>query len=260
MSTRTKTMLSIDSLLNPEPLPTQTKITTTYWPILRDYLLGNPSAYDTLHLECGICLEEMTVFPHEHSYDPEMYHMSHRARILPCGHMFGSKCALVMIDEALANDQPICCPICRSDFSRHQDCKHAHTGMPMPTNIDAIKAFPPTLSEGGAVADKCGDCQALEIALGINYLAPTLLSSIEIGEGEFLSVTVYTLERGWVLKREAEGGMEINFVQDVPLGSPLQRICNLIKQRLKESSSKNWRSLDLTGFDLEVRLYEQIQA
>ncbi|KAJ4268933.1 hypothetical protein NW762_003004 [Fusarium torreyae] len=260
MSTRTRTMLSIDSLLNPEPLPAQPKTTTTYWPILRDYLLENPNLYETLHLECGICLEEMTVFPHEHSYDPEMYHMSHRARILPCGHMFGSKCAFVMIDEAIANDQPICCPICRSDFSRHQDCGHAHTGMPMPTNIDVIKAFPPTLSEGGAVADKCGDCQVTEILLGINYLAPTLLSSIDIEEGEFLGVAAHTLGRRWAITQMAEDGMETHLVQNIHLGSSLQRIIDVIKQHLRESSSKNWRSLDLTGFDLEVRLYLQIQA
>ncbi|KAF4968424.1 hypothetical protein FSARC_4221 [Fusarium sarcochroum] len=260
MSIRPKTMLSIDSLLNPEPLPARPMITSTYWPVLRDYLLGNPDIYETLHLECGICLDKMTVFPHEHSYDPEMHHFSHRARILPCGHMFGSKCAHAMIDEALSNDLPICCPICRTDFSLHRDCGHVHTGMPMPTNVEAIKKFPPTLSEGGVVADKCGDCQVTEIILGINYLAPTLLSSIELEEREVLCVAARTLTSCWGLQPECDDGMENYLVQNVPLGRSLQRICNEIKQRLKESSSKTWKSMDLAGFELSIQLYDQIQV
>ncbi|KAM0345744.1 hypothetical protein ACHAPU_006097 [Fusarium lateritium] len=253
MPPQSTTLLSIDSLLNPEPASHQPKPTTTYWPILRDALLKDPSLYDNLHLECGICLDEMTVFPHEHSYDPDMFHLSHRARIFPCGHIFGSKCAHFMIEETFVSDRPICCPICRIDFSWHRDCKHVHTGMPMPTSIEAIRKFPMTLSEGAAIADKCGDCQVTEILIGINYLAPTLLFPFEIKDDEVLCVTATTHSASWGIAPSGPGSLD-GSVEYIHIGESLQKVCDEAKTKLADSATKSWLSLDLTGFELSIQL------
>ncbi|KAM0199037.1 hypothetical protein ACHAPA_003638 [Fusarium lateritium] len=254
MSLQTTTVLSIDSLLNQKPADGHPRTTETYWPALRDALLEDPNQYDNLHLECGICLDEMTVFPHEHTYDPDMLHFSHRARIFPCGHMFGSKCALFMVEEALSNEIPISCPICRADFSWHRDCKHVHTGMPMPTSIKAIQNFPRTLSEGAVIADKCGDCQVTEILIGINYLAPTLLFPFEIGDDEVLCVTASTFSGSWGIAPSQHGALGSDVVEEIHMGEALQRVCDEIKARLSDNSGKTWLSLDLKGFELGVQL------
>ncbi|KAH6964471.1 hypothetical protein DER45DRAFT_626862 [Fusarium avenaceum] len=252
MSLQSTTVLSIASLLNQKPTDTGSKIDETYWPNIRDALLKDPIQFDNLHLECGICLDEMTVFPHEHTYDPDMLQFSHRARVFPCGHMFGSKCALFMIEEDLRDDKPISCPVCRADFSWHRDCKHVHTGMPMPTSIAAIENFPPILDKGGVIADKCGDCQVVEILVGINYLAPTLLFPFEIQEGEMLCVTATTFGGNWGIAPNRPGGMNSDIVE-IPMGEAMKRVCNEIKARLSDNATKTWLSLDLAGFELSVQ-------
>ncbi|KAL3588345.1 hypothetical protein FPOAC2_10499 [Fusarium poae] len=253
MALQSTDIMSINNILNREPTPSVNQpLSNTYWPILRDALLRDPSSYNNLHLECGICLENMTVFQHEHIYDPEMSHFSHRARIFPCGHMFGSKCALTMIDDLVRSHQPIACPICRVDFSLHIDCGHVHTGMPMPTSIKQIWKFPPTLSEGGVVADKCGDCQVTEIIMGINYLAPTLLFPFELAEGESLFVSARTKSQVWDARpvELVEGYV----ARDVSIKGPLKRVFDEIKAKLKDSATRCWYSADLRSFEIAIRL------
>ncbi|EYB24614.1 hypothetical protein SNK05_007817 [Fusarium graminearum] len=253
MTLQSTNVMSINNILNPEPSPpvNQPQLSNTYWPILRDALLRDPSSYHNLHLECVICLEDMTVFQHEHTYDPLMSHLSHRARIFPCGHMFGSKCAMTTIDELVRSNQPIACPICRVNFSHHRDCDHVHSGMPMPTSIREIWKFPPTLSEGGVVADKCGDCQVTEIIMGISYLAPTLLFPFELDEGDSLFVSARTRCHVWDLR--AMDSVEGYDVQDVIIEGPLKKVFDEIKARLKDNATRSWYSTDLKGFELCIR-------
>ncbi|CEI38515.1 unnamed protein product [Fusarium venenatum] len=215
--------MSINNILNREPTPSASQpiLSNTYWPVLRDALLQDPSSYNNLHLECGICLENMTVFQHEHTYDPEMSHLSHRARIFPCGHMFGN-------------------------------CGHVHTGMPMPTTVKQIWRFPPTLSEGGVVANKCGDCQATEIIMGINYLAPTLLFPFELAEGDSLFVSVRTKSQVWDLRPTEL--VEGHVSHDLPVKGPLKRVFDEIKAKLKDSAMRSWYSADLRSFEIAIRL------
>ncbi|XEU97264.1 hypothetical protein FSHL1_002550 [Fusarium sambucinum] len=245
--------MSINNILNQEPTPSvnQPILSNTYWPVLRDALLRDPSSYSNLNLECGICLENMTVFQHEHTYDPEMSHFSHRARIFPCGHMFGSKCAMTMIDDLIRNNQPITCPICRADFSLHIDCGHIHTGMPMPTTVKQIWKFPPTLSEGGVVADKCGDCQVTEIIMGINYLAPMLLFPFELAEGDTLFVSARTKSQVWDLRPTEL--VEGYVAHDLPVKGPLKRVIDEIKVKLKDNATRSWYSADLRSFEIAIR-------
>ncbi|RGP78229.1 hypothetical protein FLONG3_3645 [Fusarium longipes] len=252
MTSQTTTKFSISSILNPEPPINQPKLVHTYWPVLRDTLLLDPSSYNNLHLDCGICLEEMTIFQHEHSYDPEMFHLSHRARIFPCGHMFGSKCALKMVNDLVRSNQPIACPVCRISLSLHRYCGHQHSGMPMPTSIRDIRNFPPTLSEGGMVADKCGDCQVTEIIMGINYLAPMLLFPLELEEDESLCVTARTPIRVWGL-RPMES-MESYSAKDLSIEGPLKRVFDEIKAKLKDNAKISWCSLDLGSLEICLTL------
>ncbi|CEF85268.1 unnamed protein product [Fusarium graminearum] len=221
MTLQSTNVMSINNILNPEPSPpvNQPQLSNTYWPILRDALLRDPSSYHNLHLECVICLEDMTVFQHEHTYDPLMSHLSHRARIFPCGHMFGSKCAMTMIDELVRSNQPIACPICRVNFSHHRDCDHVHSGMPMPTSIREI--------------------------------SPTLLFPFELDEGDSLFVSARTRCHVWDLR--AMDSVEGYDVQDVIIEGPLKKVFDEIKARLKDNATRSWYSTDLKGFELCIR-------
>jgi hypothetical protein len=122
----------------------------------------------------------------------------------------------------------------------------------MPTNIKDIWIFPPTLSEGGVVADKCGDCQVTEIIMGINYLAPTLLFPFELAEGELLFVSARTAHELWDLRPMQS--MEGYSVEDLSIEGPLKRVFDEIKARLEDNAKKSWCSIDLKGFELGLRL------
>lgn len=249
----TAMLMSINSILNPEAPTNQRRVSSTYWPTLRDTLLQDPSSYDNLDLECGICLDRMTIFQHEHIHSPEIHDLSHRARIFPCGHMFGCKCALAMIKDFVDNEQPIVCPICRVNFSIHRDCPHNHSGKPMPTNLEEICNFPPTLSEGGVVADKCGDCQVTDIVMGISCLAPMLLFPFEMEDREVLCVSAKTTGFWWDMRPSTNDYI----AEDLPINEPLQRIIDEVKEKLSDNAAKSWCSKDLRGFELNIKLCKE---
>jgi hypothetical protein len=124
----------------------------------------------------------------------------------------------------------------------------------MPTSIKAIQNFPRTLSEGAVIADKCGDCQVTEILIGINYLAPTLLFPFEIQDNEVLCVTASTFSGNWGIEPNRPGAMNSDVVEEMHMGEAMQRVCDEVKARLSDNTTKAWLSLDLTGFELSIQL------
>jgi hypothetical protein len=122
----------------------------------------------------------------------------------------------------------------------------------MPTSVAAIQNFPLTLKEGAVIADKCGDCQVTEILIGINYLAPTLLSPFEIEDGEMLCVTASTFSGNWGIAPNRPGAVDSDVVE-MHMGEAMQRVCNEVKARLSDNATKTWLSLDLAGFELSVQ-------
>ncbi|KAF9769737.1 hypothetical protein IL306_012828 [Fusarium sp. DS 682] len=265
MSCQTTNMMSINSILNHEPQDDRPEYTIPYWPRLRDSLIEDPELFNYLHLECGICYDDMSIFPHEHTFDLETDSqdeaLSHRARILPCGHMFGSKCLHSLIDEAVQNMIPgyqgaIPCPVCRINFSWHDDCRHDHTGMPMPTTMAGVYAMPPTFLEGGVLADKCGNCQTSDIALAISHLAPIFLSPLGLTDREALVTFAGTFHDSLGVHAAYDGCAYNQWARDVELGEQLQRVCNEIIDRVTRNKTRYWCSKDLSGLNVKLQVYK----
>ncbi|KAF4342327.1 hypothetical protein FBEOM_3734 [Fusarium beomiforme] len=258
-------MMSIHSILNHEPQDDSSEYTVPYWPRLRDSLIEDPDLFNRIHLECGICFDDMSIFPHQHTFDLEAdtqnESLSHRARILPCGHMFGSKCIYTMIDEAVKDMIPgyqgaIYCPVCRVNFSWHENCRHEHTGMPMPTTMAGVYAMPPTFSEGGVLADKCGNCQTTDIAMAISHLAPVLLSPLGRTDREALITYATTFYDSWAVHTSADDYVYKDFVRNMELGEPLQRVCDEILERVCRNKTRYWCSKDLSGLKVKLQVFK----
>ncbi|KAF4456053.1 hypothetical protein F53441_1774 [Fusarium austroafricanum] len=229
-------MMAINSLLNPETQLNEPMETTTYWPNLRDALIEDPSLFNQLRLDCGICFDEMSVFPHQHTYDPDMGYFSHRARILPCGHIFGSKCVHALVDQAIETDSNFTC-------------------MPMPASIEAVYTFPPALSEGGILPDQCGDCQVCKIVTGLAHLLPTFLFPFDLPDRDVLVVQATTMCSTWRTQPVRPGYGCDDHVEEFPMGESFRGICNMVKQRLSENATKSWISVDLAGLELSIQRY-----
>ncbi|KAJ4141668.1 hypothetical protein NW768_000884 [Fusarium equiseti] len=248
MALQSTSKMSIDSILNPEPPSNQPKLANTYWPVLRDALLQDPSSYNNLHLDCGICLDKMTIFQHEHTFQNDHAHgtFSHRARILPCGHIFGSSCVISLLTNLIESDQPIVCPVCRMNLPSHKGCSHVHFGMPMPTSISEIRTFPGTITEGGRVAEKCRDCQVMDALVGIKCMASILLPPVDDG---VICVRAKTTGRWWDTKLE-----EFDVVEDISIRGPLLKVCQVVEMTLKANAVRSWGSGDLRGLEIAVRV------
>jgi hypothetical protein len=258
--------MSINNIIHHEPQDNRPEWTTPFWPRLRDSLLEDPEFFNHLQLECGICLTDMSIFPHEHTFSPEgltpeKKTMSHRARILPCGHMFGNKCLHTMIEEATKDLEvgeipEIACPACRVIFSSHSDCLHFHTGKFMPTTMEGVYAIPPTFSEGGVLLHSCGNCLAVDVISAVASLAPMFIPPLELTDREAL-VTYGTTANlhYWGIHLGDNQNVFEEFVREIPLGDALQRICNEITDRLMWNSTKRWHSEGFAGLKFQLMLY-----
>ncbi|EMT64320.1 hypothetical protein FOC4_g10010815 [Fusarium odoratissimum] len=238
-STTVVNMMSIKNIIHHEPQYNRLAWTTPFWPRLRDSLIEDPKLFNHLHLECGICLTDMSIFPHDHTFSPdeglttEKKMMSHRARILPCGHMFGNKCLHTMIDEALKDmedgESPeIACPSCRVVFSPHSDCGHPHS--------------------------------AVEIISVVAVLAPVFTPPLDLTDRE----TLITYGTGanlhyWAVNLEESANVYDEFVREIPLGDALQRVCDEITERLVQNSKKRWYSEDFAGLKFKLMLQRDIR-
>ncbi|EWY97586.1 hypothetical protein FOYG_02405 [Fusarium oxysporum NRRL 32931] len=270
-STTVVNMMSIKNIIHHEPQYNRPAWTTPFWPRLRDSLVEDPKLFNHLHLECGICLTGMSIFPHDHTFSPdegltpEKKMMSHRARILPCGHMFGNKCLHTMIDEALKDmedgESPeIACPSCRVVFSPHSDCEHPHSGKFMPTTMEGVYAMPATLAEGGILSHRCGECLAVEIISVVAVLAPVFTPPLDLTDRE----TLITYGTGanlhyWAVNLEESANVYDEFVREIPLGDALQRVCDEITECLVQNSKKRWYSEDFAGLKFKLMLQRDIR-
>ncbi|KAF4433156.1 hypothetical protein FACUT_8193 [Fusarium acutatum] len=285
-STTVDNKMSINSITHPETQEERPAWTTAFWPRLRDSLIEDPELFNHLHLECGICLTDMSIFPHEHtfSHDPNRSFrertMSHRAQILPCGHMFGYKCLQVMIAEAnIPLDEEdeeddgeeeeeeipqLSCPSCRVVFSAHIDCPHPHSGMPMPTTMEGVYAMPPTFSEGGVLSHSCAGCVATEMISVIDVLSDVFLPPQHLTDEEILIVSGTAPDhRSWDVSLGDFKLRDFNhFVRDIPLGDALQRICDEINGRLEQNTKRRWCSdgFSTLKFGLKIHRYNPPQA
>ncbi|KAF5007285.1 hypothetical protein FDECE_6374 [Fusarium decemcellulare] len=239
----------------PRPRP---QVTHNFWPNLRDTLLNGPHRLKNLNLQCDICMEQMSVFDHEHVQHHVEKNMHHGARVLPCGHMFGTRCISRVIVECRNSHIPVSCPMCRTPFVDHPHCLHGHSGMPMPNTIQDIANFPRTLAEGGKIADKCGDCQVVDAVIGLSRLAPILYPPIDLGIMEVIGVSA-SKPGGHSWSLEPGQGMFNLIVEDLSLEEgTFQTICDETAEILGENTLRNWTSVDLRGLEFHVHIYERV--
>ncbi|KAF4496371.1 hypothetical protein FAGAP_7479 [Fusarium agapanthi] len=263
--------MSVNSIIHPEPEEDRPAWTTPFWPRLRDSLIEDPELFNHLHLECGICLTEMSIFRHDHTFSPDEgltpkeKMRSHRARILPCGHMFGHKCLYTMIDEAVKETEEerapvLSCPSCREVFSPHRDCPHPHTGKFMPTTMEGVYKVPPTFSEGGVLSHSCGNCIAIDIISAVAALVPMFTPSLEMTERETL-LTYGTADNSnvWAINHEDNTVVYDEVVREIPLGNALQGICDQMSERLTQNAKRRWYSQDFTELKFKVMLQRDIR-
>ncbi|KAF5652620.1 hypothetical protein F25303_3066 [Fusarium sp. NRRL 25303] len=265
-STPVDNKMSLNSIIHQDPESNRPVWTTPFWPRLRDSLIEDPELFNHLRLECGICLNDMSIFRHDHTFSPDegLTHeektRSHRACILPCGHMFGHKCLHTMIDEALKEMEEgqvpiLTCPSCREVFSPHRDCPHPHSGKFMPTTMEGVYRIPPTFSESGVLSHNCGNCMALEAISSIAALVPIFIPPLELTERETLLTHGITGSYNWVTNLAEDPTIYDEFVREIPLGDELQRICDQISERLAQVAKKRWYSEDFDGrFKFKVML------
>ncbi|KAF5640512.1 hypothetical protein F52700_3663 [Fusarium sp. NRRL 52700] len=263
--------MSINSIIHPEPEEDIPALTTPFWPRLRDSIIEDPELFEHLHLECGICLTEMSIFSHDHTFTPDEgltpkeKTRSHRARILPCGHMFGHKCLHTMIDEAVKEADEgrvpiLSCPSCREVFSPHRDCPHPHSGKSMPTTMEGVYKVPPTFSEGGVLSHSCGNCIAIDIISAVAVLVPTFTPPLELSEREtLLTYGTTDTHQAWAINHEDNEVIYDEVVREIPLGDALQGICDQMSQRLTENAKKRWYSQDFTELKFKVMLQRDIR-
>jgi hypothetical protein len=127
----------------------------TYWPQLASHIDNDAVEFKDLALNCSMCLEDITVFPHEHVEDDNGE--THQGVILPCGHIFGASCISKSAQASIDTDTMIRCPTCRGAFV-HPKCDHFFFGLLMPSNKSDMGLIPPTLNNGGVLADYCYQC------------------------------------------------------------------------------------------------------
>ncbi|KAM0427605.1 hypothetical protein ACHAPT_007566 [Fusarium lateritium] len=241
--------IPVVSIQSPPP-----RITSDFWPELKEALLIGPEKFGHLALQCCYCLESMTVSGQEHIRDPQVYNLTHGAHILPCGHIFGEKCITQMWEYSFNEHGWFACPICRRYMDFHRHCCHDINSLPMPETLEEIQTFPPTLGEVDKilVTDKCGDCMILDEVVNLSSMAQNHLPpKLVLYEGEYLAVSAMGSFKMWAPPTWPDSGDTIVATLS-PVGV-LAELCELSRKSLAENSQGKWWSVNFR--DLEYRLH-----
>jgi hypothetical protein len=115
------------------------KRTETNWSLLKVYLENDKVSFSDLELICAVCRDPMSVLPDGHGHREEDDVNSHRAMILPCGHIFGNSCIKTAFSDG-SDLRPVCF-MCRADLV-HPGCQHIHLGQQMPCSKKYLSQFP----------------------------------------------------------------------------------------------------------------------
>ncbi|KAF5684466.1 hypothetical protein FDENT_6697 [Fusarium denticulatum] len=128
----------------------------SYWPNLEASIDNEKIKFKDVSIECVVCRTDVTIFPKDHVVDEEVGE-SHRAVILPCGHIFGASCVKQYFDMKTEQRQPASCIKCRAPCY-HPACGHAFYGAPMPCSIPRMAFTPHVVGKGGSIDPLCKPC------------------------------------------------------------------------------------------------------
>ncbi|KAF5706296.1 hypothetical protein FMUND_11661 [Fusarium mundagurra] len=149
---------------NDEPIITE-ESEDSYWPNLEASIDSNKIKFKDVSIECIVCRTDVTIFPKDHVVDEEVGE-SHRAVILPCGHIFGASCVKQYFDMKTEQRQPACCIKCRA-ACYHPACGHPFYGAPMPCSIPGMAFTPHVVGKGGSIDERCRDCTIIKAGFDI---------------------------------------------------------------------------------------------
>ncbi|KLP09818.1 Uncharacterized protein LW94_7892 [Fusarium fujikuroi] len=138
-----------------------------YWPDVVKAINGGEVTLRDAKINCVICREPTMSSGPDDVIVPEPEE-SHRAVVVPCGHIFGSTCLRSWFDNLKSAGAPVRCPTCRTDcFHPHPTCQHPFYGVPMPTNVPDMAQIPRIIQDGGKITEGCGDCRRAKALIDI---------------------------------------------------------------------------------------------
>ncbi|KAM5519198.1 hypothetical protein FOXYSP1_09983 [Fusarium oxysporum f. sp. phaseoli] len=130
----------------------------SYWPNLEASIDNNEIEFKDISIECVVCRSNVTIFPKDHVVDEEVGE-SHRAVILPCGHIFGASCVKRFFDMKTEEGARASCIKCRAAcYHPHPDCGHPFYGEPMPSHKPGMAFTPHVVGKGGKIDLCCKMC------------------------------------------------------------------------------------------------------
>ncbi|KAF5624927.1 hypothetical protein F52700_9302 [Fusarium sp. NRRL 52700] len=154
-------------LTTPDDEPTITEeAQDSYWPNLEASIDSNKIQFKDLSIECDVCRTDVTIFPKDHVVDKEVGE-SHRAVILPCGHIFGASCVKRYFDIKSEEGSLATCIKCRA-ACYHPACGHPFYGEPMPCSIPGMAFTPHVVGKGGMIDHRCMPCTMARIISDIS--------------------------------------------------------------------------------------------
>ncbi|KAF4416103.1 hypothetical protein FACUT_12864 [Fusarium acutatum] len=152
------------SIPNDEPTITE-ESEDSYWPNIEASIDNNKIKFKDLSIECVVCRTDVTIFPKDHVIDEEVGE-SHRAVVLPCGHIFGASCVKQYFDMNKEERTLSSCIKCRA-ACYHPACGHPFYGEPMPCSIPGMAFTPHVVGKGGSIDKRCKLCTYENVVLDI---------------------------------------------------------------------------------------------
>ncbi|KAG9504800.1 hypothetical protein J7337_004778 [Fusarium musae] len=227
----------------------------SYWPNLEASIDNDKIKFKDVSIECVVCRTDVTIFPKDHVVDEEVGE-SHRAVILPCGHIFGASCVKQYFDMKTEQRQPASCIKCRA-ACYHPACGHPFYGEPVPCSIPRMAFTPHVVGKGGSIDERCRFCTIQKVGLDILLevkRAPDRPKTVD----EFLGVVLKIDGKSYTDKACADG-LRRGSLERVYFPSSVADLMEGYLDRLeeKEDGQDYWMSGRLGQFGVELYVHKQ---
>ncbi|KAJ4269952.1 hypothetical protein NW762_001623 [Fusarium torreyae] len=228
-------------------------VSETYWPTLKAILDQDPTAALRLDLQCEICLETMTVNDDDILCEPDdEAGLHHGAYIIPCGHIFGYKCASELMLHKRENRAHHSCPQCC-------DCLHSamcecplNQGTLLRVGADLQDAIHASVEKSREVVLWCHDCEMRFLLSSLWRIAFLGINFDDILQGLLIvGFTIRTSDKVWEYQSPSPDRRLIRQLE-IPreLLEIFQWLGNFVASHhgLKKESGDQW--------EFEINLYE----